>query len=371
ASPSSLGPVIGTVSFEWPKPDMFLQLFRAKGIGIVIPDLLIPGLVLGLLGATESLLTSVTSDNLIGHRHQSNRELIGQGIGNIVASFFGAISSAGSVPRTTANFRAGGRTPLSGMICSFSLFLMIMAMGVIIEKIPLAVIAGIFIAVGIGLLDKWTINIVRKRKNPFRQHKEALINLLVILTVTAVTVGVNLIAGAGIMVVAVSALFILKKGRPIIRRKYSGSKFHSKKMRTPEQIEILEQEGRQIIIFELQGPVFFDSAETLSREIEKRIKKTTYYILDMRRVSVIDSTGADILLLFNRRLEKDGKYFLLSYLRENRSLWEFLRVMDVIGRLNSRMIFTDTDGALEWAEEHLLACSSQYGGSCAEVSPED
>ncbi|MDD5641922.1 MAG: SulP family inorganic anion transporter, partial [Syntrophales bacterium] len=108
-----LGPLIGKISTKWPEPLVYLDLLRTWNLRQVwsfLPYLFIPGLVLGLLGSLESLLTCVAADNLSGNRHHSNRELIGQGLGNIVSSFFGAIFAAGSVPRTLANYQAGGRT---------------------------------------------------------------------------------------------------------------------------------------------------------------------------------------------------------------------------------------------------------------------
>ncbi len=365
--PSSLGPLIGAIHFEWPRPDVFFRLFHLAGMGeirLFLSDILITGLILALLSAMETLLSSVTSDNLTGNRHDSRRELIGQGIGNIVTSFFGSLAAAGSVPRTMANFRAGGRTPLSGMLCSVSIFLIMMVMGSMVGCIPLAVIAGILTTVGVSLFDKWTVNVIRKLKNPFRQQQDVLINFLVTLTVTAVTVGSgSMIVAVGVGVAAASALFVSKMGKSIIKRKYFGDQFHSKKMRSPEHREMLEREGRKIVVFELQGPIFFGSAENLAKEIETSMEEATYCLLDMKRVNEIDSTGANILLQINRGIEKNGKYLLISYLRENRSLWNFLKVMDIVRMLDREMFFPDTDRSLEWAEENLLeggACSDAY-----------
>lgn len=374
---SSLGPVIGVICFEWPLPDIFLQLFSAGGIEkvrIFLPDLLIPGLALGLLGSMDTLLSSVTSDNLTGARHNSNRTMIGQGVGNIVASLFGALSAAGSVPRTTANFRAGARTPFSGMMCSFFIFIMMMTLGSIIGNIPIVVIAGILMAVGISMFDKWTINFIRKLKKPVKvkHQREVQINFLIILMVTAVTVGVNLNVAVGISMAAAFALFISKRGKPTTKRKYTGDQFHSKKMRSQEHIEILEQEGQNIVIFELQGPLFFESAENLAKEIEDSMENAAYCILDMKRVNVIDSTGASIILQqIGKSVKKEGKYLLISYLKENRALREFLEITDVVRTLGKKLSFPDTDRALEWAEGHLLACSSQSEKICVEISPEE
>jgi sulfate permease, SulP family len=353
-----LGPLIGIIRFEWPRPDIFLQLFHLESVRKIwtfVPNLVLTGLVIGLLSAMETLLSSVTSDNLTGNRHNSKRELIGQGIGNIVTSCFGSLAAAGSVPRTMANFKAGGRTPLSGMMCSISIFLTMMLLGPLVGKIPLTVIAGILITVGFSLFDRWTVKFIRKLiKNPLNQPKEILVNLLVTLTVTVVTVSANMLVAVGTGMAIASALFVSKMGKSVVKRRYFGNQFHSKKMRGPEHTELLENEGHRIVVFELQGPIFFGSAENLSKEVEQAMETAIYCILDMKRVNEIDSTGANILLQISRGIEKKGKYLLISHLRENRSLWEFLKVMDVIGMLGKDMFFSDTDRSLEWAEELML-----------------
>jgi len=361
-----LGPLIGTIGFELPRPDVFFQLFHFTELDelkIFLPNLFIVGLVIALLSAMETLLSSVTSDNLTGNRHNSKRELMGQGIGNIVTSFFGSLAAAGSVPRTMANFKAGGRTPLSGMLCSIFIFLIMMVLGPFVGNVPLSVIAGILISVGFSLFDQWTVNFIRKLRNPFKQQKDVMINFLVNISVTIIMMSVNLISAVGIGIVFASALFVSKMGKSVIKRKYFGDQFHSKKMRSVEHAEILEKEGNKIVVFELHGPIFFGSAENLTKEVESAMEKATYCILDMKRVNEIDTTGANILLQLSKNIEKERKHLLITYLRENRSLWEFLKVMDVVEILGRDIFFSDTDRALEWMEDHLL---DQV--SCREVS---
>ena len=103
------------------------------------------GLLIGLFASMESLMSSVIEDNLTGTRHNSKKELIGQGIGNIVSATIGAIPVAGSIPRSIANYNAGGRTRLSGMMCAAVILLIIMGSGKFVGKIPISVIAGIIV----------------------------------------------------------------------------------------------------------------------------------------------------------------------------------------------------------------------------------
>jgi CRP-like cAMP-binding protein/ABC-type transporter Mla MlaB component len=117
--------------------------------------------------------------------------------------------------------------------------------------------------------------------------------------------------------------------------------------------------------------VFFNSAENAVLHIESFIKKADYFILDMKRVSAVDITGATLILQFGARLEKEKKYLLISYLKENLSLWEFFEIMDMKKLSDNTVFFQDTDGAAEWAEEHLLSVLSRSAAVCAQIRPED
>lgn len=355
--PAALGQVIGKIGFEWPKPDIFLQLFHrleSFDVSLVLADLFVAGLVLGLLGSMESLLSAVVSDNLTGTRHNGTRELVGQGIGNIICALFGTLPCAGSIPRSMANFKAGGRTRLSGIMCGVLLFLMVTILRPFVGKIPIAVIAGIVFVVGVNLFDKWTLSLLTKITGTSEHRKEYLIDLLVTLTVAFLTVSINLIVAVGIGILIALALFISRMGKSIIKREYFGDRFHSRKMRSFEQTAILEEKGRQICILEIQGPLFFGSAEILAKRIESLMPELSYCIIDMKRLNEIDSTGANIIGQIKRRIEKDDKHLLLSHVNKDFYKWDFLESMGSTGQLDDKFIFPDADAALEWAEDHLL-----------------
>jgi len=372
--PEMLGPIVGSIDVKFPCPNVFPELLSVASqinIWAYIPDIVISAFVLGLLASMESLLSSVVSDNLTDQRHNSTRELIGQGLANISCSCFGALPGAGSVPRSLASYNAGGRTRLAGMLCGILIFIVIMGIGKLVGKIPLAAIAGIITSVGISLFDSWTMNLFKKIKAPKDQRRDALMNLLITLTVAAVTVSINLIVAVGIGVAIASGLFMSKMGKSIIKRRYFGNQFHSKKMRSLANSDLLEKEGKQIVIFELQGPLFFGSAENLSTHVEETMITAKYCIIDMKRVTEIDSTGANILTQLKRSFEKERKFLLFSYLKENKALWGFLEIMDITPQLKELRFFADTDAALEWSEDNLLNSLPQLTGTRNEVALED
>jgi len=374
APPEMMGPIVGNINVEFPKPYTFINLASVVhqiDIWEYLPDILISGFVLGLLASMESLLSSVVSDNLTDSRHNSTQELVGQGIANISCACFGALPGAGSVPRSLASYNAGGRTRLSGMLCGIFIFVVIMSIGKLVGKIPMAAIAGIITSVGIYLFDSWTMNLIKKLTAPKEQRRDVLMNLLITLTVAAVTVSINLIVAVGVGVAIASGLFMSKMGKSIIKRQYFGNQFHSKKMRSLANSDLLEKEGKQIVIFELQGPLFFGSAENFSTQVENTLDMTKYCIIDMKRVTEIDSTGANILTQLKRTFETEKKHLLFTYLKENKALWGFLEIMDISQQLEDLRFFEDTDAALEWSEDDLLRNLPQLTGTRNEVRLED
>ena len=357
---SELGPVVGNFNFQWPKPNIFLNLsgfMTDIDIADLLPRILITGLVLGSIGSLESLLSSVAADNFTGTRHNSNKELMGQGIGNIMNSLFSALPSAGSELHNIANYRAGARTRLSSLVCGLLILITVLALGSFIGRIPLAVIAGIIVSVGLGLFDKWTLDIVRNLGRSRGQQQRIIANLAVTVAVAVITVCVNLVVAVIIGIAIASGLFVVRMGRSIIKRKYVGDQIHSKKVRSSKNNILLKERGKGIIVYELRGPLFFGSADNLAMEIEGALNHYTYCILDMKRVNEIDSTGAKILGQISKKVDAFGKYLLISYLADNPLLSETLKAMGVYKKLPENCFFPDTDAALEWAEDNVLTHS--------------
>jgi len=151
-----------------------LEMFTTFSISALSPYIF-TAITLALLGAIDSLLTSVVADNMTKTRHLPNKELIGQGIGNSIASVFGGIPGAGATIRTVVNINAGGKTRLSGMIASLLLFVILLALGPVASQIPAAVLAGILITVGIGVMDYKGLKAI-----PYMPRPEVAIMLIVL-----------------------------------------------------------------------------------------------------------------------------------------------------------------------------------------------
>ncbi len=370
AGPSAMGPVVGNFSFQWPTPAILPGAFSLLGkvdLAAVFTRVFITGFVLASIGSLESLLSAVAADNIAGTRHNSNKELIGQGVGNMVNAVFSALPSAGSELHNMANYRAGGRTRRSSLLCVLLILLIVLTLGPVIGKIPLAVIAGIIVSVGLGLFDKWTFDLFRRLFSADEQRRRIIANLTVTMVVVIVTVTVNLIVAVLIGIAIASGLFVARMGKSIVKRQYSGDQVRSKKIRSIKNNLLLEERGKGIVVYELNGPLFFGSADNLARQIEDVITSYTYCILDMKRVNEIDSTGAKILGQLNKKTSASGKFLLVSYLMDNPALMNTLKAMGVYEMLGEDCFFPDTDAALEWAEDHVLTKSLEHAGASAAI----
>ncbi|MCA9458799.1 MAG: SulP family inorganic anion transporter, partial [Nitrospira sp.] len=186
-------PVIGNIPTGFPTP--IWPVMHTDALLLMVED----ALVLALLGTIDSLLTSLVCDNMTRTQHDSNRELVGQGIGNMVSGFFGGIPGAGATMRSVANIRTGGRTPLSGMCMAIILLGTLLGLGPLAERIPLAVLAGLLIKVGFDIID-W-----RFLKHMVQAPRT---EVLVMIVVLLVTVLVDLITAVGIGVVLASVMFV-------------------------------------------------------------------------------------------------------------------------------------------------------------------
>ena len=179
-----------------------LEMFTSFSLGSVTPYIF-TALTLALLGAIDSLLTSVVADNMTKTKHKPNKELVGQGIGNSIAAIFGGIPGAGATIRTVVNINAGGKTKLSGMIAGILLFIILLALGPVASQIPAAVLAGILITVGIGVMDYKGLKAMPK------MPRAEVIIMLVVLVLSSVW---NLVYAVGIGLVIASLMFMKKIG---------------------------------------------------------------------------------------------------------------------------------------------------------------
>ncbi len=244
-------------------------------------------LTLSLLGAIDSLLTSVVADNLTKTRHLPNKELIGQGIGNSIGAIFGGLPGAGATIRTVVNIQSGGKTKLSGMIAGIVLLLILLVLSPLASKIPAAVLAGILVTVGIGVMDYKGLNVL---------SKVPATEIIIMSVVLLLSVFWNLVYAVGIGLL-LACLFFMKKMGDL-------SKENSKIAPFSEKEGGKKQSSENIYIKHLNGPLFFGfTSEFVS--IANQIPKTaSIIIIDMKNVPYIDQSGLfaieDVILDLNK-----------------------------------------------------------------------
>ena len=235
-------------------------------------------LTLSLLGAIDSLLTSVVADNLTKTRHLPNKELIGQGIGNSIGAIFGGLPGAGATIRTVVNIQSGGKTRLSGMIAGIVLLLILLVLSPLASKIPAAVLAGILVTVGIGVMDYKGLNVLSKIPRT---------EIIIMTVVLLLSVFWNLVYAVGIGLLLACLFFMKKMGDLAKNNSKVGLVSNEKEF----EINISEKSKGNVFIKHLNGPLFFGFTSEFVSIANKIPKTASVIIIDMEKVPYIDQSG--------------------------------------------------------------------------------
>ena len=328
---------------------------RWKAIGsldyALLGKLLIPAATLAVLLSIDTLKTCVVLDALTRSRHDSNRELIGQGLGNLASAFVGGVPGAGQMGATLVNMSSGAQTRLSGLIEGALALVAFLILGAFIAWVPISALAGILIVIGVRMFDRSSLHLLRSRAT--------ILDFMVIVAVVVVALTVSLIAASGVGIALAIVLFIREQIRgSIVRGKAYGNQIHSKRVRLPDEMAILESRGDQTAIFELQGSLFFGTTDQLYTSLEPELKTRTYIILDMRRVQSVDFTAVHMLEQIEAILHERGATLIFSHLPEQLPSGQDMRqYFDQVGLIKSERhvrMFSELDEALEWIEERLI-----------------
>ena len=367
-----LGPVIGTIAVALPAssyvPD-FASVLTQGDLYPLWPTVALAAATLAIIASLDALLCAKTVESVTGARIPGNRILARLGLGNMVAACFGGIAGGINLGSTFANHRAGGRTWVSVVVTITLLMMTVLFLGPVIALVPRVVIAGTLVVVAIQLLDRWSLQAIRRLlSRDFVYGKAMALDLLVVVLVATVTIVSNLVAGVAVGVAVAVLFFLLRMSKSVIRRTYRGDVVRSRRTRDPRLMELLSGEGRKIVAFELEGPIFFGTAEYLAGQVETCLRdETSYIVLDLKRVNELDSTGARVILQVQAKLAREGKRLLLSHAQDNSQLWSVLRDIGVATALARDALFADTDAALEWAEDQLILGSRSGVGLSDEV----
>ena len=262
-------------------PSGFPSLHLPKFVWGNIKDILGYSIMLATLGALDSLLTSLVADNITRTQHDSDRELIGQGIGNCISGLFGGLPGAGATMRTVINVQSGGKTPISGMIHALVLTVIVFKAGPLTEPIPHAVLAGILIKVGIDIIDWGFLK---------RAHQLSMKGAGLMYLVLGLTVFVDLITAVAVGVFVANLLTVKNLTELQVMNMKAITHAEDEDWLLPEEQAILREAKGRILMFHLNGPMSFGAAKAIAQQLSI-VENYEILILDLHSVPRLGVTA--------------------------------------------------------------------------------
>ncbi|RAU23168.1 sulfate permease and related transporter [Paramagnetospirillum kuznetsovii] len=320
------------------------------GLGLVV-KVAVPALTLAALLSIDTLKTCVVIDAMTNSHHNSNRELMGQGLGNMAASLIGGIPGAGTMGASLINISSGGNSKFSGLLAGLFSLAAFLLLSPLIAWVPVAALAAILMVIGFRMIDRHSLAFFFTRSTRF--------DFLVILSVILVAIFGSLIAASGVGVALAILLFIREQTRSsVVRHRIEGNEIFSKRSRSRQDMEKLEREGSETVVFELQGSLFFGTASQLHTALEPEVGHRKFVILSMRRVQSLDITATHVLEQIKDRLEETDAYLVFcdipKGLPSGLKMKRFLKDTGVVRPTNKAFAFRQLDEALEWVEAQKL-----------------
>ncbi len=348
-NPLVIGPIQASGSFLDLIADRANSLFSLNLASIKL--IIIPALTLSVLLSIDTLKTCVGLDALTRSRHKSDRELIGQGIGNFASFLAGGMPGAGTMGPTLVNITSGGRTYRSGILEGGFVVLALVLLGRLIAWVPIGALAGILIVIAWRMFDRSMFRLLR--------YPSGRLDFIVIAGVVIVSVTVDLIAASGVGVALAIVLFIRDQiAGSVIRRKLYLNQVSSKTRRLASEREVLNRRGDQAVFCELQGNLFFGTTDQLFSQLEPDLRTKRFILLDLRHVQSMDYTAAHLFEQMHAQLWERGGLLIFSgmpsALLQGRNFEQYLTQLGLVREGKGIMISETLDGALEFMEERIL-----------------
>lgn len=323
-------------------PTPTLPVFSYEMIKNVFPD----AITIALLGAIESLLSAAVADGMTGNRHRSNCELVAQGIANIGSIIFGGIPATGAIARTTANVRMGAKTPVAGMIHAVTLLLLMLLLAPLAAKIPLCALSAVLVYVA------WNMSELGHFFEILKSQKS---ESLILLTTFFLTVLIDLSVAVQVGVILAAVVFVKKMtdntSVEVCRILIDENNHETVELKDSE-ILFRNDIPKDVTIFEITGPFFYSVADLLSETLDRLEVPPRVFILRMRKVPIVDTTGIKALKEFKDKCDKKGIVFLISEIQNNvRHIFKNTSVESTIGKEH---LFSDIDSAIHFAKENNL-----------------
>lgn len=330
----------------FPMPN--LEIFTDFKFSVITP-FVFTAFTLSLLGAIDSLLTSVVADNMTKTKHNPNKELVGQGIGNSIAAIFGGIPGAGATIRTVVNINSGGKTRISGMISGILLLLILLAMGPIASKIPAAVLAGILITVGVSVMDYKGLRAIPSLPKdivlgPLKLSSEVIIMIVVL----ALSTFWNLVYAVGIGLVIASLMFMKRIGDLTAKR--SDVKALSKEVAWADEKNFPAALKEEVFIKHIKGPLFFGSTSEFLQLAQQIPDTAKMVIIRLGRTQYMDQSGLYAMEeVLQEMRKKKVMVLLVDVLDQPRYMMERIDIIPDLIPLEH--IFDTFDACIRWIRD--------------------
>ncbi|MBO3389972.1 SulP family inorganic anion transporter [Clostridium perfringens] len=327
---ATIGSQFGKISSNIPMPHIpNLNLNTLKA-------LIGPAFTIALLGGIESLLSAVVSDGMIGDKHNSNAELIAQGIANMGSSLFGGIPATGAIARTAANVKNGGRTPISGIVHSITLLLIMLVFMPLAKFIPLTTLSAILIIVSYNMSEWRTFKAILKAPKS---------DIAILLTAFFLTVLFDLVIAIGIGMVVSMCLFMRRVATSIEVNELNESDC-SDKSNIDTDMENLKV-GENVLVYDIRGHLFFGAVDTFMNTMKEINDDAKVLVLRMRHTKTLDVTGYKQIKNIALSCKSRNMTLIISELQEQPK--KVMRLMGFIDTLGEDHFATNFDEALEKA----------------------
>jgi SulP family sulfate permease len=301
----------------------------------VLKELAPVAFTIAMLGAIESLLSAMVADGVIGDRHNSNTELVGQGIANVVVPFFGGIPATGAIARTMANINNGGRTPVAGIVHTLVLLVVLLFLGNVVELIPMPCLAGVLVMVSYNMSGWRTVK---------SMCKSSMSGTSVLFVTLLLTVFFDLTLAIEVGLVMAIVLFMRRAmGSAHISVVRNEMGVHN----DGENDEVLTiPAGTEV--FEIEGPFFFGIANKFD-ELTRNTDAMPIRVIRMRKVTFIDATGLHNLEIFIEASQREGRTVILSGVHDN--VEKALHKAGIVQMVGDKNVCSNIHLALQRAQE--------------------
>jgi MFS superfamily sulfate permease-like transporter/CRP-like cAMP-binding protein len=351
-----LGPTIGSApfnSFKLPNFPDFAELARTADLLTLVPTIVGGALALAVVGSIDALLCTKLLARPGEAKVDGDRLLVRLGVANALCAGCGGITGGLNIGPSRDNKAFGGRTPVSALVNAGALLFTLAVLFPALSYLPCVALSAVIVVVGVEHFDPWTLRLT-KRVGARLASRKVVLDLALILLVAVLAVAIDIVFAVFLGIVVAALAFLVRMSRSVVRRQYRCAAVRSRKSRTLAEMDALARSGSSILAVELQGALFFGSGERLAAEVAAQARQDTrYVVIDLRRVTEIDSTGAQCLLEIDVELATHGQTLLVSVAQPSEAALQ-LAESGVADALGADRMFPDLDRALERAEDHLL-----------------